>query len=67
MREAITFCEPMTGKKTNVNYSEQNRVGDHIWYISDTRKFHGHYPAWTYTYDLQRILGEIYESMATRV
>ena len=39
MKEAIALCEQMAGKKMNVVYSDQNRIGDHIWYISDTRKF----------------------------
>ena len=39
MKEAIAVCEQMAGKKMNVVYSDQNRIGDHIWYISDTRKF----------------------------
>jgi CDP-paratose 2-epimerase len=67
MREAIALCEQLSGRKMNVTYSGRNRIGDHIWYISDTRKFQAHYPAWRYTYDLPRILDEIYASMAARV
>jgi CDP-paratose 2-epimerase len=67
MREAIAFCEQIAGKKMNVIYSDQNRIGDHIWYISDTRKFQKHYPGWSYTYDLPAILVQIFESMAARV
>jgi CDP-paratose 2-epimerase len=44
MREAIGLCEELTGKKMNVAYGDANRLGDHIWYISDTRKFQSHYP-----------------------
>ena len=62
MQEAIAGCERLIGKKMNVTYSDTNRVGDHIWYISDTRKFQSHYPGWSYTYDLERILEEIYEA-----
>ena len=51
----------------NVVYSEQNRIGDHIWYISDTRKFQGHYPGWSYSYDLNRILREIFARRRKRV
>ena len=50
-----------------VTYSEHSRKGDHIWYISDTRKFQRHYPAWKQEYDLERIIGEIYEAMLERV
>jgi CDP-paratose 2-epimerase len=67
MQEAITLCEQMTGKKMNVIYDDNNRIGDHIWYISDTRKFQKHYPGWSYTYDLPRILRQIVESMTARV
>jgi CDP-paratose 2-epimerase len=67
MKEAIEICENMSGKKMNVVYSDQNRVGDHIWYISDTRKFQEHYPDWSYTYDLNRIMREIYDSMSKRI
>ncbi len=67
MLEAIRMCEELTGRLMEVTYAEQNRVGDHIWYVSDTRKFQAHYPAWQYTYDLPRIVREIFESMSRRV
>jgi CDP-paratose 2-epimerase len=67
MQEAITLCERMAGKKMNVAYSDTNRIGDHIWYLSDTRKFQAHYPGWSYTRDLESIVSQIFESMATRV
>ena len=59
MLEAIAMCERLIGKKMNWTYSDQNRLGDHIWYISDLARFRSHYPAWTITYDCERILGEI--------
>ena len=62
MREAIALSEEMTGRKMNVTYTDDNRVGDHIWYISDTRKFQSHYPDWSYTYDLKRTLTEIHDA-----
>lgn len=65
MREAITLCEEMTGRKMNVTYTDDNRVGDHIWYVSDTRKFQSHYPDWSYTYDLKRTLTEIHDAAST--
>ena len=60
MLEAIGSARP-TGKKMNVVYRDDNRIGDHIWYISDTRKFQAHYPGWKQTYDLARIIDEIFE------
>jgi CDP-paratose 2-epimerase len=39
---------------------EDNRIGDHIWYISDVRRFQAHYPNWKYRYGLGEILQEIH-------
>ncbi len=66
MAEAVELCETHTGKRMNLAYSDENRVGDHIWYISDTRKFQGHYPHWRQTYDVPKIIDEICESMSVR-
>jgi CDP-paratose 2-epimerase len=61
MLEATCLCEEITGKELNLRYVEQNRQGDHIWWISDFSRFQGQYPAWSPTYDLPRIVQEIYE------
>jgi CDP-paratose 2-epimerase len=57
--EAIQKIENITGKKAKFKYSKKNRIGDHIWYISDTSKFQNHYPDWKYTYDGDAILEEL--------
>jgi len=67
VQEAIALCEQRIGAKMKIAYSDQNRVGDHIWYISDTRKFESHYPNWQREYDVPRIIAEICESMSNRV
>jgi len=67
MQEAVTICEAMAGRTMNIHYSEENRIGDHIWYISDTRKFQAHYPDWAYTYNLEQILLEIHDAMVARL
>ena len=41
------------------SYQEDNRKGDHIWWISNTQKFEKHYPDWKRDYDVNRILAEI--------
>ncbi len=66
MLEAITICESLTGRPMNWSYSETNRVGDHIWWISDVRRFQSHYPDWRYTYSLPEILREMYDAMTER-
>ena len=60
MLEAITRCEQISGKILDWTYLEDNRIGDHIWWISDVRRFQAHYPAWQYRYDLRGILTEIH-------
>ena len=67
MLEAIQMSEKITGKKMNYSYSETNRIGDHIWWISDLTKFKAHYPNWDYKYDINDILTQIHDSMAERV
>jgi len=66
MLEAITLCEKITGNKVNYSYSETNRIGDHIWWISDLTKFKSHYPAWEYQYGLTDILTEIRDALVLR-
>jgi CDP-paratose 2-epimerase len=41
---------------------EQNRIGDHICYISDLTKIRNHFPQWRLTYDIPRILDEMVSS-----
>lgn len=62
MKEAISKCEELSGKTMKVTYLDDNRIGDHIWYISDVRKFQNHYPEWSYKYDIDDIFGQIYEA-----
>lgn len=64
--EAIAWCEEIAGVKARVRYSEENRSGDHVWYISDVRKFKSHYPGWGYTHDLKSTLIDIYQGQGAR-
>jgi len=59
MKEAISYFEKALNKKANINYSDRNRRGDHIWYISNINKFRSHYPEWNYKYDIYQIMDEI--------
>ena len=47
-------------------YTDTNRTGDHIWWISDVRKCSRHYPDWQLTYDVPAICREIFESNVAR-
>lgn len=63
MLEAIQLCEEISGRKLSWSYEENNRIGDHIWWISDVRKFQSHYPQWQFRYGLKEILEEIYAAV----
>src|SRR5437773_1808019 len=62
--EAIEMCEEISGKKLNWTYEETHRIGDHIWWISDVRKFQSHYPNWKFRYGIHEILEEIHRAVA---
>ena len=66
MLEAIDLCESITGRKLDYKYTDDNRSGDHIWYISDLAKFKARYPKWKIRFDVPRILAEIYEANRDR-
>ena len=60
MLEAIEKCETIAGRKLDWAYQPTNRIGDHVWYISDLRKFQNDYPGWRQQYDLDALLQDIY-------
>ena len=66
MLEAINICEELSGREMKWTYVENNRVGDHIWWISDVRKFKSHFPEWEYRYGIREILEEIVEAQMVR-
>lgn len=59
MLEAIKKIEQALGRKARYEYVDQNRIGDHIWYISDVSKFKSHYPKWNFTYGIDDIIAEM--------
>lgn len=59
--EAIYMSQDISGQEMSWRLSEQNRVGDHLWWIGDNGKFEGHYPGWQQAYNVERILQEIYD------
>jgi CDP-paratose 2-epimerase len=67
MLEAIQLCEEITGNKLDWKYEEQNRIGDHIWWISDVSKFKKDFPGWEYKYDLKKLFKEIHDGLTQRI
>lgn len=65
--EAISMCEELTGRTMHWSYTQTNRIGDHVWWISDVRRFRSHYPGWDLTYDIKAIMQEIYDGLMERL
>ena len=64
--EAIDLCESLTGRSLKWRYNEKNRIGDHIWWISNVNKFKAHYPGWHFRYNLEDILVQIRDELTER-
>lgn len=62
MLEAIDLCEDISGRRLDWTYVDEARSGDHIWWISDVRRFRADHPGWEYTHDLRSILEEIHDA-----
>jgi CDP-paratose 2-epimerase len=59
MLEAIDLCQEIADRELQYSYAEDNRIGDHIWYISDLSKFKQRYPGWSIQYNIRAILRDI--------
>jgi CDP-paratose 2-epimerase len=64
--EAFEHVAALSGRQAEFDYVEQNRIGDHICYISDLTKMRTHYPSWDITKTLDDIFTEIYEAAVSR-
>jgi CDP-paratose 2-epimerase len=66
MLEAIALCERVVGRELNWTLSDEARIGDHRWWISDLDEFGSGHGGWRPRRDLETILREIYEANADR-
>ena len=57
--EALNYVEKLTNTKIKRKIIKSPRVGDHIWYISNTSKFKKHYPKWKQVYNTKKIIEEL--------
>jgi len=64
--EAIDLTQEITGREFQYSYKDDNRIGDHIWYVSDLSRFQEQYPEWKLEYNVEGILREIYEANRDR-
>ncbi len=64
--ECVDMIEQASGKKPELIYNEQNRIGDHICYYSDLTKLHAHFPDWKLSYSLPQIIEEMVALISRR-
>jgi len=57
--EALNLVESIANIKIKKKYNKENRIGDHIWYVSDTKKFRKNYPNWKQKYNTKKIIEEL--------
>jgi len=61
MREAIALCEEISGRQLDWTLSDEARMGDHRWWVSDLGAFERDYPEWSLTYDVPGVLRAIHD------
>tara|TARA_B100002051_G_scaffold270067_1_gene302359 strand:+ start:59 stop:1111 length:1053 start_codon:yes stop_codon:yes gene_type:complete len=57
--EAFNIIQKLTNIRGKKMIKRENRVGDHIWYISNMKKFKKHYPKWKQTYNTEDIIDQL--------
>jgi CDP-paratose 2-epimerase len=60
--EAVDALSTRMGRELSTEYVDENRVGDHICYISDLTRFTTDYPSWELTVSLDEILDQLAEA-----
>jgi CDP-paratose 2-epimerase len=66
MLEAIDACERIAGRELDWELSDEARIGDHRWWISDLSEFEADYPRWTLRYGIDEILQEMHDQNIER-
>jgi len=67
MLEAIAMAQKITGKNFNWTYSDTNRVGDHLWWVSDISRFETHYPEWKIQHGIEDIMHAVIDGQSQRL
>ena len=61
MLEAIDLIEQISNKKSKYKILPKNRIGDHMWWISDNSKFKKDFPSWKIKITLKKSLEQMVE------
>ena len=60
----INIVEDLMNVEIKKKLIKYNRVGDHIWYISDMKRFKKDYPKWKQKYSIKKIIKELIENLS---
>jgi hypothetical protein len=60
MLEAIELCHEIAGREIDYELSDEPRIGDHRWYVSDVSSF-ADYPGWRLSLGIEQGLREIHD------
>tara|TARA_B100000963_G_scaffold265915_1_gene234116 strand:- start:5294 stop:6346 length:1053 start_codon:yes stop_codon:yes gene_type:complete len=63
--EALKIVENLTGIRIQKKIVKQNRIGDHIWYVSNMKKFRKYYPSWKQKFTTKRIIRELVDQFTS--
>jgi CDP-paratose 2-epimerase len=64
MLEAIDLSQRISGRELSYTLSDEARIGDHQWYVSDLDAFQADYPEWALTFGIEDVLRDIYQHNA---
>ena len=57
--EALNLVEKFANIRIKKKFLKQNRVGDHIWYVSSMKKFKKDFPNWRQKYSTKKIIKQL--------
>ena len=61
--EAINEIEQISNIKVKKKIIKQNRIGDHVWYITNNKRFKKDYPMWKQKYNTKKIIKELIKKL----
>ena len=64
INEALNLVERIAKIKIKRKILKQNRIGDHIWYVSNMKKFKKKYPNWKQRYSTLKIIKELIQEFS---
>jgi CDP-paratose 2-epimerase len=64
VNEALATCEELLGRPVPATHKEQARYGDHVWWVTDNRRFQADHAGWAPTRSVRDIATELLDRAA---